>query len=257
MIAAVRLSPLHAWGCLPMKEVFSSLVHEVSAAAVAPVSAAAAAAVAAAAAGYSGVTTIVRQGLTLRADSQPFSRFLPPLQPTAAAAATAAATAVQAAGSTEVRPCSAESPEGASAAEAAAAEKTKEDAAAAINAGEGAGAAAAAAAEAAAAPDAETAAAVDLFGLLNRGFPRTLGGPGFRWRPLKGSSSTTAAAAAAAGGGGGPHANLDEEGRALLTEHSGCIIVNVYTPASGLCWSRLAFKLHFLHALRALLIQQR
>ena len=50
MIAAVRLSPLHAWGCLPMKEVLSSLVHEVAAAAAAPVSAAAAA-VAAAAAG--------------------------------------------------------------------------------------------------------------------------------------------------------------------------------------------------------------
>lgn len=86
-------------------------------------------------------------------------------------------------------------------------------------------------------------------------FPNTLGKPGLSCRRLKAEAAATGAAAGAPARG--PHAMLDLEGRALITEHSGMIVVNTYCPASGTCWERLAFKMHFLHGLRAVMLQQR
>ncbi|OEH78730.1 hypothetical protein cyc_01652 [Cyclospora cayetanensis] len=150
--------------------------------------------------GYSGVATIVRQGLTLRADCQPFSKFLPTRQSAEPALDRLA------------------SEEGASSSACGAS------------------------------TSAQAAAAM-------LGIPASLGGPGFSCKAI--SRGALAASTRRGAVGRGPHTAMDMEGRALVTEHSGLVVINTYCPASGFCWDRLAFKMHFLHGLRAVMLHQR
>lgn len=54
-----------------------------------------------------------------------------------------------------------------------------------------------------------------------------------------------------------PHAFLDLEGRVVVTEHSQFVLFNVYVPNNGRACERLAYKMHFLHGLRAAMWRER
>ncbi|KAL8272257.1 hypothetical protein Esti_003813 [Eimeria stiedai] len=155
-----------------------------------------------------GVTTFVRKGLTLRADSQPFSRLVGAAKASAAAAADSPAAQASAAAADSAAATKADGPVWADAC--------------------------------------TTTQMLSKFSKIR----------GFSCRQLQ-STGAEPAAAAAAGSGGGPHAFLDLEGRALVTEHAGMTIINTYCPAGGCCYDRLAYKMHYLHGLRALMLQQR
>ncbi|KAF8819459.1 putative Dna-(apurinic or apyrimidinic site) lyase [Cardiosporidium cionae] len=53
------------------------------------------------------------------------------------------------------------------------------------------------------------------------------------------------------------HCDLNDEGRLLITRHSHFSLLNVYVPTSGNGYSRLPYKMRFLHALRAKMLELR